>query len=53
MTFYKDVLKSEMNYEHYAIVNGVIGNADVSVTFACIYITMHRSFSSDILIILI
>jgi len=30
----------------YEIVNGVLGNADVSVTFASLYITIHRSFSS-------
>jgi hypothetical protein len=30
----------------YEIVNGVIGNADVSVTFDSLYITMHRSFTS-------
>ena len=30
----------------YEIVNGVIGNADVSVMFASLYITMHRSFTS-------
>jgi hypothetical protein len=32
----------------YEIVNGVIGNADVSVTFASLYITMHKSFTQDI-----
>jgi hypothetical protein len=35
-----------MNTKLYEIVNGVIGNADVSVTFASLYITMHRSFTS-------
>ena len=34
-----------MNTKLHEIVNGVIGNADVIVTFASLYITMHRSFT--------